>query len=244
MFDSHGDIGASAGGQDGLFDCDTRYLSHLELLIDGVQPLLLHSAIKDDNLNYYVDLTNPDIYADGKIVLLKDTVHISRTIYLCDGSLRERIGLMNHGAEPVSFTLSLAFASDFADIFEVRGIKRERRGPGLGRGSGAERRAPVLPRPGRGVARDDAALRAGADRCSTKASPPTLSTSPRRRSAPIFVTVASRGRLPEIHGIVLPGAHRAQARAQGGDARTWRPSRPPTRSSTRSCAARWRTSTC
>ena len=35
---------------------------------------------------------------------------------------------MNHGAEPVSFTLSLAFASDFADIFEVRGIKRERRG--------------------------------------------------------------------------------------------------------------------
>ena len=49
-------------------------------------------------------------------------------IYLCDGSLRERIGLMNHGAAPVSFTLSLAFASDFADIFEVRGIKRERRG--------------------------------------------------------------------------------------------------------------------
>ena len=68
MFDSHGDIGASAGGQDGLFDCDTRYLSHLELLINGSQPLLLHSAINDDNLNYYVDLTNPDIYADGRIV--------------------------------------------------------------------------------------------------------------------------------------------------------------------------------
>ena len=87
----HPYIGASAGGPDGLFDCDTRYLSHLELLINGTQPLLLGSAIKDDNLNYYVDLTNPDIYADGKIVLLKDTVHIARTIYLCDGSLRERI---------------------------------------------------------------------------------------------------------------------------------------------------------
>ena len=37
---------------------------------------------------------------------------------------------MNHGAEPVSFTLTLAFASDFADIFEVRGIKRTRRGRG------------------------------------------------------------------------------------------------------------------
>ena len=50
MFDSYGDIGASAGGPDGLFDHDTRYLSHLELLINGTQPLLLHSEIKDDNL--------------------------------------------------------------------------------------------------------------------------------------------------------------------------------------------------
>ena len=104
VFDSHGDIGASAGGQDGLFDCDTRYLSHLELLINGTQPLLLDSAINDDNLNYYVDLTNPDIFTDGRITLLKDTIHISRTIYLCEGSLRERIGLMNHGAQPVSFS--------------------------------------------------------------------------------------------------------------------------------------------
>jgi glycogen debranching enzyme len=128
VFDSHGDIGASTGGQDGLFHCDTRYLSHLELLISGSRPLLLHSAMRDDNLNYYVDLTNPDIYADRKIVLLKDTIHVSRTIYLKDGSLRERIALTNHGCDSVRFSLSILFGSDFADIFEVRGIKRERRG--------------------------------------------------------------------------------------------------------------------
>jgi hypothetical protein len=28
VFDSHGDIGASPGGPDGLFYCDTRYLAH------------------------------------------------------------------------------------------------------------------------------------------------------------------------------------------------------------------------
>ncbi len=128
VFDSHGDIGASSGGPDGLFHCDTRYLSHLEVLICGSRPLLLHSAMRDDNLNYYVDLTNPDIYADGKITMLKDTIHVSRTIYLKDGSLRERIALTNHGCDPVQFSLSIIFASDFADIFEVRGIKRERRG--------------------------------------------------------------------------------------------------------------------
>ena len=30
VFDSHGDIGATAGGHDGLFWCDTRFLSRLE----------------------------------------------------------------------------------------------------------------------------------------------------------------------------------------------------------------------
>jgi N-terminal domain of (some) glycogen debranching enzymes len=38
VFDSHGDIGASPGGPDGLFNCDTRYLSHFELLINGLCP--------------------------------------------------------------------------------------------------------------------------------------------------------------------------------------------------------------
>jgi hypothetical protein len=93
VFDSHGDIGATAGGTDGLFDCDTRFLSHLALLINGTQPLLLGSAIRDDNLNYYVDLTNPDLYEGDRIWLPKDTVHIGRTIYLREGSLRERIAL-------------------------------------------------------------------------------------------------------------------------------------------------------
>ncbi|MDX2201826.1 MAG: amylo-alpha-1,6-glucosidase [Hyphomicrobiaceae bacterium] len=130
VLDSHGDIGASAGGGDGLFDCDTRYLSHLELLVNGAQPLLLHSAVDDQNLNYHVDLTNPDIYVDGRIALLKDTLHLSRTIYLCDGSLRERLCVRNHGAEQVDVTISLVFAGDFADLFEVRGISRKRRGRG------------------------------------------------------------------------------------------------------------------
>jgi glycogen debranching enzyme len=128
VFDSHGDIGATAGGTDGLFDCDTRFLSHLALLINGTQPLLLGSAIRDDNINYYVDLTNPDLFEGDRLWLPKDTVHIGRTIYLREGSLRERIALTNHGASRVKLTLSLAFASDFADIFEVRGIRRERRG--------------------------------------------------------------------------------------------------------------------
>src|SRR6202050_2505810 len=130
VLDSHGDIGASAGGPDGLFNADTRYLARLELVLDDVQPLLLGSNMRDDNSALTVDLTNPDIYRDGRIVLQKDMLHIVRTVFLWRGTAYQRIGLQNHGETPASFDLTLLFDNDFADLFEVRGEKRPRRGVG------------------------------------------------------------------------------------------------------------------
>src|SRR5687767_15158398 len=60
VVDTHGDIGASAGEADGLFHNDTRFLSHLELLVNGLSPLLLGSNLRDDNTLLSVDLTNAD----------------------------------------------------------------------------------------------------------------------------------------------------------------------------------------
>ena len=128
VLDSHGDIGASSGGADGLFFHDMRMLSHLELLLNGAQPLLLGSNLNQDNLSLFVDLTNPDVYADDQIVLLKDMIHIARVIYVRDGVLRERIAVVNHSEKAVALTLSITFDSDFADLFEVRGMRRPRRG--------------------------------------------------------------------------------------------------------------------
>src|ERR1700728_3815353 len=130
VLDSHGDIGASAGGPDGLFNADTRYLARLELVLDHVQPLLLGSNMRDDNSALTVDLTNPDIYRNGRIVLQKDLLHIVRTVFLWRGTAYQRIGLQNHGENPASFDLTLLFDNDFADLFEVRGEKRLRRGTG------------------------------------------------------------------------------------------------------------------
>jgi len=128
VFDSHGDIGAAAGGPDGLFDNDTRYLSRLEIMIDGMQPLLLGSSVRDDNLTLTVDLTNPDIFYDGHIVLPRDTLHVVRTLYLWQGAAHQRLAIGNHGETPVAFTLAVTFDNDFADLFEVRGQRRQRRG--------------------------------------------------------------------------------------------------------------------
>jgi glycogen debranching enzyme len=128
VVDSHGDIGASTGGPDGIFHADTRYLSHLELLIDGTQPLLLGSNIRDDNSVLTIDLTNPDIYGGGHLVLPKDTVHVVRTLFLWRDTAYQRLGIQNHGDRSVVLRLSLTFGNDFADLFEVRGMRRARRG--------------------------------------------------------------------------------------------------------------------
>jgi len=133
VLDSHGDIGASAGGQDGLFHADTRYLAKLQLVFEDVQPLLLGSNLRDDNSSLTVDLTNPDIYRQGRLVLEKDMMHIVRTIFLWRGTAYQRIGLQNHGDRRAAFDITLLFDNDFADLFEVRGEKRQRRGVGTAR---------------------------------------------------------------------------------------------------------------
>src|SRR3981189_3695128 len=130
VLDSHGDIGASAGGPDGLFNADTRYLARLEMVLDEMQPLLLGSNLRDDNSALSIDLTNCDVYRNGRLVLQKDTLHIVRSIFLWRGTAYQRIGLQNHGDRPASFDLTLLFDNDFADLFEVRGERRPRRGAG------------------------------------------------------------------------------------------------------------------
>ncbi len=128
VFDSHGDIGASGGDADGLFDHDTRYVGRLQLLLDGMSPLLLGSSVRDDNLSFSADLTNPDVFFEGRVSLPRDTLHVVRTIYLWGGVAHQRIAVANYGDAPVAFSLALLFGNDFADLFEVRGQQRQRRG--------------------------------------------------------------------------------------------------------------------
>src|SRR5277367_2984274 len=128
VFDSHGDIGASSGGPDGLFKCDTRYLSHFELLINGLQPLLLGSNLSDDNCILSVDLTNPDIYYDKRLILTKNLLHVARTVFVWRSALFHRFAVRNFSADRVRLLMSVTFDNDFADVFEVRGSHRARRG--------------------------------------------------------------------------------------------------------------------
>jgi glycogen debranching enzyme len=139
VVDTYGDIGASAGDADGLFHKDTRFLSHLELLVNGQSPLLLGSNLRDDNSLLVIDLTNPDFFADGRIVLQKDLLHISRTMFLWRGDAYQRFAVRNHSDRKITLSLTVLYRSDFADLFEVRGLRRRRRGSATQRVMGQDR---------------------------------------------------------------------------------------------------------
>jgi glycogen debranching enzyme len=128
VLDGRGDIAATSGGSAGLFHLDTRYLSRLELLVNAACPLLLGSNLRDDNAAFSVDLTNPDLMAGQRIVLERDTVHILRTMFLWRGTAYQRLGVRNYSDCPVDLQISILFENDFADLFEVRGSHRARRG--------------------------------------------------------------------------------------------------------------------
>jgi glycogen debranching enzyme len=128
IIDILGDIGAFGHRSDGLFCRDTRYLSRLELLIARNPPLILGSALDSNDLQLCSDMTNTDIYDSGVLWLHKDVVHVYRTTYVLDGALRQRLAITNHGNANLKLPVSLFFDNDFADIFEVRGMRRNRRG--------------------------------------------------------------------------------------------------------------------
>ena len=55
-------------------------------------------------------------------------MHILRTIFLWRDTAYQRFSVRNYGNRTINVRLSIMFANDFADLFEVRGAHRERRG--------------------------------------------------------------------------------------------------------------------
>ncbi len=106
----------------GLFCGDTRFLSRLELQIEGRSPVLLNSTA-DKGFVLSVLCTNPTIEER----LQAETLGIRREIVV-NGALFEELEISNYSTTPVSFQLSLSFNADFVDLFEIRGFPREKRG--------------------------------------------------------------------------------------------------------------------
>jgi glycogen debranching enzyme len=131
VFNRYGDIEPLGLSRFGLFHAETRHLSRFTLRLNRRQPLLLSSTVREDNAFLSVDLTNVDTSLNGGGDLPRGTVHLFRLQFLRGAACYQYFRLLNYGLKPVKVSLLLQYDADFADIFEVRGTVRSRKGERL-----------------------------------------------------------------------------------------------------------------
>ena len=123
--DHWGDV---KNGADGLFDRDTRLLSHFVLTVGRARPSRLSSGVTEDNVFFTCHSTNRPLPPMGGRSAPAGVLHLERRRFLWGKRLFERVRMVNHGIEDILLPLSFEFGADFADIFQVRGTLRAKQG--------------------------------------------------------------------------------------------------------------------
>jgi glycogen debranching enzyme len=131
VFDFGGDILSVPGGADGLYHHDTRHLSRFDLTLGGAQPLLLSSSLGMDGVMITSDLSNAVMSDLGTAALDQGVIHVQRSVFLHEGTCHGRLAVRSFAFARHRVRLELRFDADFADLFEVRGMHRDRRGERL-----------------------------------------------------------------------------------------------------------------
>jgi glycogen debranching enzyme len=129
VFDTQGDLNVMDPGAEGLYFQDTRFLSRVVLTVGGKPPLLLGSVVLDDNGALVIDMTNADLHdRAGEVQIPRDSVFVSRLKLLHVNTCYDRIHLRRYERFEEPVPVRLDFDADFADLFEVRGEQRSKRG--------------------------------------------------------------------------------------------------------------------
>lgn len=123
LTEKNGDIDGKTEDSYGLFMKDTRFLSEMEILINGEKPTLLSS-------------NNPKSYTAAfySMIDVKDvgTLELKRERFIYDGTLYEKLQLTNYFLEEKTYQVSIKFAADFQDMFIVRKYREGQLGKHLG----------------------------------------------------------------------------------------------------------------
>ena len=129
VFETAGDIVDSPLEALGFFNSDTRHLSRFEMLIAGAAPYFLNSYLSDDRAQFRATLTNADLGKKGQPDWLpRNSIRVNRGWVLDGAALYHRLTLHNYVRTAVEIEIDFFYAVDFADVFEVRGLRRKRRG--------------------------------------------------------------------------------------------------------------------
>jgi glycogen debranching enzyme len=135
LSDAYGDIHLDGRGL-GLYDGDTRMLSTYDLRLNGIRPVVLRAG-PAASYRATIQLTNPDFVQSpagmedsSEIVLRRQSLGIVRERVM-GGAFGERVSIQNYTTGPERARLTLRLDADYADIFELRGLVRARRGDRL-----------------------------------------------------------------------------------------------------------------
>jgi glycogen debranching enzyme len=126
LVNARGDIAPAGVCALGLFRDDTRVLSHSQLAVRGGPPTLLSAQVPSP-YEAQIDLAVKDLPFGGDPWDPKNVIHLRRELVLAD-RLVERLTLTSYLGAPLDYWIEVTFGCDFADIFEVRGWRRQVRG--------------------------------------------------------------------------------------------------------------------
>ncbi|MPZ23754.1 MAG: amylo-alpha-1,6-glucosidase [Dehalococcoidia bacterium] len=130
LTDTSGNVPDGNGRGYGLYHADTRHLSTYEFMLRNVQPVLLSSTAEAGFTQEQV-FTNPGMLTGDGEQIAPQTIEIRRVRAIFDDVLEETLQVTNFSMTPVTIDIVYHTNADFADIFEVRGYPRERRGSPL-----------------------------------------------------------------------------------------------------------------
>lgn len=126
LMDDSGNVPVDNDRGYGLYHADTRHLSAFNFYFHTSPPVVLLSTAELGFGSEHV-LTNPQLRSSDGQLIPRSTIEVRRQRVI-SGGLEETLQVTNYHDQPVALELHLELAADFADIFEVRGFQRERRG--------------------------------------------------------------------------------------------------------------------
>jgi glycogen debranching enzyme len=117
--DRNGDVDPSSTFPTGLFSCDTRFLSTWHLLVNGERTHALSvDDLQSSGARYFLVPGAPTHYVDAKVSVIRERC-ISHTI-------DEHLTILNHDAEMADVSVRIELGSDFADLFEIKDVRRKK----------------------------------------------------------------------------------------------------------------------
>src|SRR3954465_7498137 len=118
-----GDINPPGAPDVGFFHDDTRYLSSIELKVDGHRTVVLSSSTEKSYASQ-IELTTGNITLRDSFDLPENTVHIRRDQLVTKNVFFDHLVFENFNLKPIKFRVELTYGADFVDVFQVRGVAR------------------------------------------------------------------------------------------------------------------------